>query len=292
MGKSQKPIPWAAKLRFFGGHLIISVAVFLLLLLLIWNFWYPRPFFWTDGGSDGLGMVAFVDIIIGPFLTLVIFNPTKSKLELCMDIGLVVLLQVGAMAYGLYTVYHGRPAALVHSDGIFRTLDWSPFEKQEITPDQLEPFGDELPPVIHAGIVRNREEGKDFVHYRMEVQLEDYMIFSLYRNFYESMDEVKSMRLDIRKGMAERTELAEAVEKSVAKLGGSVDDYYYYPYVGRFRNGMIMLNDKGERVDFIFQEVGDIPRAEPPKPPTVPGTEAETPAADSDEQQNEQSEEQ
>ena len=283
-----KTIPWGPKLRFFGGHLILSVAVFVILLLLIWNFWYPRPFFWTDGGSDGLGTVAFVDIVIGPFLSLVLFNPVKSKRELTLDIGLVVLLQIGAMGYGVYTVYHGRPAVLVHADGLFQVVDHSPFETQGVTPDQFEKFGDEIPPVVHLGVVQTKEEGGIFTKWSLQEGLQSHMIFVIYRNFYENLEKVKSQRLDIKKGMEVNAELAQAIEKSVKKLGGSVDDYWFYPYVGRFRDGLIVLNQAGQRVDFIFKDAANIPKVPEIKAPApVEDAAPQTPSDESGETGNE-----
>ena len=54
-----------------------------------------------------------VDVVIGPLITLVIFNATKTRRHLVMDFTVIGLLQVVALAYGLWTVFNARPVHLV-----------------------------------------------------------------------------------------------------------------------------------------------------------------------------------
>jgi hypothetical protein len=51
------------------------------------------------------------DVILGPLTTLIIYDRKKKYLRL--DLAAVILVQSAALAYGLYTVYQGRPAHLV-----------------------------------------------------------------------------------------------------------------------------------------------------------------------------------
>ena len=94
-------------------HLICSVAVALLAGLLVFGLWYPHPYADLSGGRELFLLVMAVDVVCGPLLTAVIFNPAKPRAELWRDLGLVVLIQLGALGYGLSTVWQVRPLFLV-----------------------------------------------------------------------------------------------------------------------------------------------------------------------------------
>lgn len=108
------------RFRAFGIHLAISVAIFVLVLGLLVLVWYPWPLFGLEGGWQGIRLVALVDIVIGPVLTLILFKVGNPGLKL--DMGLVVMLQVGALAYGMWNLYDARPVLLVHADDHFRPV--------------------------------------------------------------------------------------------------------------------------------------------------------------------------
>lgn len=54
-----------------------------------------------------------VDVVCGPLLTTLVFNPKKSRRELTLDLSLIGLLQISALVYGLYSISLARPVALV-----------------------------------------------------------------------------------------------------------------------------------------------------------------------------------
>ena len=67
-------------------------------------------------------LVVIVDVICGPLLTFVLFNPSKPRVELWRDLGFVALLQLGALGYGLHTVWEARPLFLVQNVDRFTVI--------------------------------------------------------------------------------------------------------------------------------------------------------------------------
>lgn len=96
-------------LRAATRHLLISVIVAIATAFLIFGVWYPSPFDQLTNGRDLFILVIAVDVICGPLLTLVVFNPHKSRGELVRDIGFVVLLQLIALGYGISSASQARP---------------------------------------------------------------------------------------------------------------------------------------------------------------------------------------
>ncbi|MCG6936115.1 MAG: hypothetical protein LJE73_09510, partial [Proteobacteria bacterium] len=68
--------------RAFLIHLGISLVIFLILAYIILIKWYPVPFFYTDGGWQGVRIVAAVDLVLGPLLTLLVYKHGKPGLKM------------------------------------------------------------------------------------------------------------------------------------------------------------------------------------------------------------------
>jgi len=88
-------------------HILLSCALLGIALCLVFLIWYPSPLHKAMGVNEIFWVLLSIDLILGPLLTFVIFN--KNKKELKRDILIIILLQVSAYLYGLYTVAQGRP---------------------------------------------------------------------------------------------------------------------------------------------------------------------------------------
>jgi len=114
----------ATKFKAFSVHFGISLLIFLSLLYLILFQWYPPPFFSTDGGWQGIRLITFVDLILGPSLTFVIFNPEKARKLLIMDLSIIGICQIAALTWGVWATHNERPYLAVFADGAFYTLPY------------------------------------------------------------------------------------------------------------------------------------------------------------------------
>lgn len=103
-------------------HLLSSVGVALLAAAVVFGLWYPFPYRELSGGRELFLLVVAVDVVCGPLLTLVLFNPAKPRAELWRDLGLVALIQLGALGFGLHTVWQARPLFLVQEIDRFKVI--------------------------------------------------------------------------------------------------------------------------------------------------------------------------
>lgn len=104
---------WSVRLRASGIHLGISLVVAGLIAGLVFGLWYPYPYREISGGRELFILVMGVDVVMGPLITLMIFNSNKPRRELRLDLVMVGVLQLAALGYGLSTVYAARPVHLV-----------------------------------------------------------------------------------------------------------------------------------------------------------------------------------
>jgi hypothetical protein len=113
-------------------HLGFSALVAVLAASLVFVLWFPGPFRTLSGGRELFFLVSGVDIVLGPVLTLVVFDRRKSWRHLAWDLGCIVVLQLGALVYGLHTVYAARPAVLVFEVDRFRVVSANQVLKSEL----------------------------------------------------------------------------------------------------------------------------------------------------------------
>ena len=129
----------AALFHFLGSLLVASLAGVLVFLV-----WYPHPYSLLSGGLKLFLILVTVDVVCGPLLTLVLFNPKKPRRELVTDMSLVVLIQLAALAYGMHTVHQARPLFLVHEVDRFRVVGLPDYQGHDVTQALAS-----LPPALH-----------------------------------------------------------------------------------------------------------------------------------------------
>lgn len=113
---------WAARSRAAIIHLALSALVACAAALLVFGLWYPYPYSHVSGGLQLFGLMMAIDVVVGPLLTMLVYNLNKPRTELRRDIAIIVALQLAALAYGLFSVWQARPVQLVLEYDRFRVV--------------------------------------------------------------------------------------------------------------------------------------------------------------------------
>lgn len=119
-----------SRYRASATHFFLSCTVGLVLLLLCWYMWYPTPMLSAIGGYEIFFLIVGIDVVLGPALTLVVFNPKKKYLVL--DLAVIAILQISAFIYGCSTLLEARPAYIAALGESFQVVQAS-----EITDSNL-----------------------------------------------------------------------------------------------------------------------------------------------------------
>lgn len=137
----------------FAIHLTLSLLIFFTLVAIMLYWWFPGELFMLDGGWQGLKLIAMVDLVLGPALTLMLYKPNKPKLAL--DMSLIAAFQICALAYGFYAAHGQRTVAVIHADGIFNTLSGTAMTasneellKLDLTPQNIKDIDAGRPPLL------------------------------------------------------------------------------------------------------------------------------------------------
>lgn len=100
-----------------GVHLTLSAVIGATVLAAMLFVWYPEPFFDAVGGSRLILLLVGVDVVLGPLLTSVVYNPRKPRLRL--DLSIIAVLQSAALIYGVHVMFAARPVYVVFAKDRF-----------------------------------------------------------------------------------------------------------------------------------------------------------------------------
>lgn len=204
------------RIRYFLSHLLISLIVASFSLWLIFGYWYPAPFYNMLGIGGLAFMMLAIDVILGPILTLLIAKEGKKSLK--MDLTVIALVQVVALAYGLYSINKGRPVALAFDINRFEialNYNLDNEEKREI----VKRYADEQHTKIPFVAVRPAKDEAEYQE-RIKNELENNILSSANPQLYE--------------GVADNFDIIQAKAKPVTKLTEFNDEALVKPVLAKY----------------------------------------------------------
>lgn len=101
------------RIGFFLGHLSASFLIACLISILVLYSWYPSPLATAVGVTHIFLMLLVIDVILGPLLGLLVYKEGKKTLK--FDLSVIILIQITALCYGVFSIEQGRPAWLVYN---------------------------------------------------------------------------------------------------------------------------------------------------------------------------------
>jgi len=122
-------------------HLGISAGIAAVVVATMLLLWYPRPYFQAAGGQTLLLLLIGVDVVVGPLLTLIVFDPRKK--HLAFDLAVIAMLQCGALAYGAMIMFNARPVYVAFAGDRFELVEANAIDKNNLA--QALPAFRELP---------------------------------------------------------------------------------------------------------------------------------------------------
>ncbi len=103
-------IRWREKFRAFGIHFVLTATVAAAAAWLVFGVWFPEPFAALAGGSRLFILIATCDLVLGPLLSLVVYDSEKSGGKLVFDYTVIAILQLASLVYGVSVMSRARPA--------------------------------------------------------------------------------------------------------------------------------------------------------------------------------------
>jgi len=237
----------ANRWQAFLVHLGISAALYVVLLYLIVFHWYPQPYFAADGGWQGIQIVTGVDLILGPVLTLIVYNLRKPELK--RDLALIALFQAVAMSWGVWLVHGQRTAAVVFTGTNFQTLNMEQVTEAGEHAVQLVRSSSTHPPYFLVRLPAGQQERLDFLLGSMKSGIP----LSKYGDRYEPIGVGNRMKMlesaiDIERRVQGFDDDRAALQAFLTRHGGNASDYAFVPLSARYKYLLLVLSRRDAQV--------------------------------------------
>jgi len=187
-----------------------------------------------------------VDVVLGPLITLVVFNPKKAPRLIRLDLAVIGAVQLAALAYGISVVATARPVYVVFTVDRFDVV-----AANEIRADELAKVSDDRfkgvpwgrPRTIAVKSPTNPDEQIRVI--QSALRGADLQTFPQYYVPYADLSKEalrRSKPLEgLRKSRPEETALIDATLKD---LGRSLADTHYLPLKARAKDQTVLLDAK------------------------------------------------
>ena len=240
-------------LRPAGLHLAACLSVAVLASLPVFGLWYPFPYRELSGGRELFFIIIAVDIICGPLLTLVLFNAAKPRNELLRDLGLVVLIQLVALGYGLLTVWQARPLYLVQEIDRFKVVMANDLNDSALAnlPLELQPRIFKGPQVVAIREPKDTQE-RDKVLFESVDGGRDYAERPEFYLPYEGAAALKSLlrAKPLAVFLQKRPEQQSSAKALAIEKGADIAQWVYLPVVAR-QDWVAVLDKQGQIQGFL-----------------------------------------
>jgi hypothetical protein len=228
------PLFWRDRLRASAIHLVISLGVALMAAVLVFGLWYPYPYREISGGRALFLILVSVDVVIGPLITLAVFNRAKPMKELRRDLAVVGLLQFVALAYGLWTMFEARPVHLVFEYDRFRVVHAVdvPPELLDRVPANIQALPLTGPTLIALRPFRSEQEKSEATI----AALQGLMLSArpdLWQPYQDARQQVLQAARPVAQLKRRFPSRATQIDAVIARTDRTADSLVYLPMVGR-----------------------------------------------------------
>lgn len=247
--KINKPL-LITKLKATGVHLSLSIVVFIYLAYKIYYHWYPQPYFSIDGGWQGIRLVGAVDLVLGPFITFLIFDLRKKRKAIIFDLVTIAVIQFAALFYGVSLTYNQRPVAIVLIDEFMVSSIMEQYGGKLESEAVLRQYSDEKPPIIYAHMPRVREALAEVQRIKIDEKVLEHAQMQLYwpkEDFAQGFKEkqtVFSDRMDF-------YESRDAYEAWLQTNGKSEDEVLVARFSGRYGSTWLVFDLDGKLLSYF-----------------------------------------
>ena len=249
MLKFPKPL-LITKLKATGVHLCLSFIVFVYLAYQIYFNWYPQPYFSIDGGWQGIRLIGAVDLVLGPFITFMIFDLRKSFRAIVFDLIVIAVIQLGALAYGINLTYTQRPVAVVVIDEFVVGATMEHYGGKLESADQLKQYSDEKPPIIFADLPLGKEALQEINRIKIEDKILEHAQLSLYKPRAELAAALKAKQI-VYMSRLDYYKHRDRYEAWLKQHGKSADEILIARFDGRYGKVWLVFGLDGKYLDYF-----------------------------------------
>ena len=116
-------------------HLGLSILLVGLIIGSLLFFFFPQLFINISDFKEIAAIIISVDLILGPLLTFVVFQPKKKSLK--FDLSIIAAIQLSALVYGAYALYQVHPVYITFNIDRFTIVSAKDAEPEKAQYDEF-----------------------------------------------------------------------------------------------------------------------------------------------------------
>ena len=208
----------------------ISALALSCLAYLVLVHWYPGFFAQIDGAWVGLRIIAGIEIVLGPALTLILFKPGKAGLK--FDMAVTGLLRALCLIAGTWIIYTERPLFFIYYDAAFYSANADTYARYDQSVPDPADFDTRTPALVISAVPDNPIEEADF----RKILYDDGLPIWIYQHSYRPMTGNLSSILDKAVPPAQLEALTTRAAREYWRgiHSGDLNDFAFYPVVARY----------------------------------------------------------
>ena len=194
-----------------------------------------------------------VDLVLGPTLTLIVFDPRKPAAKIRMDLAIIGLIQVSALVWGFHAVESQRPVAVSFFNGGLHPVTAQVVRDQGIDPKGLEDFHPQSPPLVYIEIPENESEIERMNAMWAERGHRPHKQVALFRPLASHMNDVARQQPPIDRILRVNEGFRAEFEAFKKAHGEDSERYVYATFNGRYGTVLFVLDSEGRLVDWLTE---------------------------------------
>lgn len=233
------------KLKASFIHLVLSAIIISALVSLVILFWFPSTFLGITNFKDVALILVIIDLILGPLLTFVVFNPNKKNLK--FDLSVIASIQLMALVYGLYMLFLSHPLYITYYDNSFNVITAKQANPEKAKYKSLKISKFSSPVLAYLDLEDKKTKNQLFTD-MLDGDVEIEARTEYYKPYKNHLDTILANSLD-----ADSIFSGEGIStESFNKKFGDINDFAYFPIVSTTKDAIIVLDKKsGEAVTTI-----------------------------------------
>ena len=128
-------IMFKIKLKASLIHLALSIVLVGLVIGSIVFLFFPQLFIHISDFKEIASIIISVDLILGPLLTFVVFQPNKKSIK--FDLSVIAALQFSALVYGAYALFEVHPVYITFNVDRFTIISAKDAEPEKAQYDEF-----------------------------------------------------------------------------------------------------------------------------------------------------------
>ncbi len=239
------------RFKAFAIHIGISITIFLCLLVLLLGYWYKPPFFDLEDGPEAIRIILFVDLVLGPLLTLIIFKPGKPGLK--FDISLIAIFQISALAYGIWMVQVARPVTVFLTYDSLYITSYKAIKESAIPKDEINKIIGLEPTYFYIDLPKDQP---DFVATTIRAFKEGRAVELLYKYAeplsFSNKEQTSTIAINMEKYTAASSEWQTILQDFMTTHKRTLATTTFLPIKGRLGRYILAVdNQSGEVIDYL-----------------------------------------